>query len=92
MAKYICSVCEYVHDEEKTGQKWDDLPDDWVCPVCESPKSYFSKMDEAESESKPEPEPQAGKVAKEPDAPAPIDLQKTMAEAEPYFTDIKEDK
>ncbi|MGD8666201.1 MAG: glutamate synthase-related protein [Desulfobacterales bacterium] len=86
MAKYICSVCEYVHNEEKTGQKWDDLPDDWVCPVCDSPKSYFSKMDEAAPEIAPDEE----KVVKETDVPAPIDLQKTMAEAEPYFTDIQE--
>ena len=86
MAKYVCSVCEYVHDEEKTGQSWDDLPDEWVCPVCDSPKNYFSKMDEAESA----PEPHGDKVEKEIDAPALIDLQKTMAEAEPYFADIQE--
>jgi glutamate synthase domain-containing protein 2 len=86
MARYICSVCEYVHDEEKTGQKWDDLPDDWVCPVCESPKSYFATTDEDE----PAPEPHDDKVQKETAAPAPIDLQKTMAEAEPYFADIQE--
>ncbi|MBW2336111.1 MAG: rubredoxin, partial [Deltaproteobacteria bacterium] len=61
MAKYICSVCEYVHDEEKTGQKWADLPDDWVCPVCESPKSFFSKADDSGSE----PEPHVEKVKKE---------------------------
>ncbi len=86
MAKYICSVCEYVQDEEKTGQKWADLPDDWVCPVCESPKSFFSKADDSGSE----PEPHVEKVKKEIDASAPIDLQKTMAEAEPYFADIQE--
>ena len=86
MARYICSVCEYVHDEEKIGQKWDDFSDEWACPVCDSPKSYFSKTDEAESA----PEPQDSRVEKETDAPAPIDLQKTMAEAEPYFADIQE--
>jgi glutamate synthase domain-containing protein 2 len=86
MSKYICSVCEYVHDEEKTGQKWDDLPDEWVCPVCESPQSYFSKMDETESES----EPLDSKAGEETSAPVLVDLQKTMAEAEPYFADIQE--
>jgi glutamate synthase domain-containing protein 2 len=86
MAKYICSVCEYVHDEEKTGQKWDDLPEEWVCPVCDSPKNYFTKTDEAESA----PESQDDKVEKETDVPVLIDLQKTMAEAEPYFADIQE--
>ncbi len=86
MAKYICSVCEYVHDEEKTGQKWDDLPEEWVCPVCESPKNYFEKTDEGESA----PESHDDKVEKETDAPVLIDLRKTMAEAEPYFADIQE--
>lgn len=86
MAKYICSVCEYIHDEEKTGQKWDELPDEWVCPVCDSPKSYFSKTVEAESPS----EPPDDKMETVTDDPSLIDLQKTMAEAEPYFADIQE--
>ncbi len=86
MAKYICSVCEYVYDEEATGQMWEDLPDDWVCPVCESPKNYFTKADEPE----PVPEPQDDEVEQVADAPVPINLQKTMAEAEPYFADIQE--
>ena len=85
MAKYICSVCEYAHDEEKSGQKWEDLPDDWVCPVCESPKSYFATADETESA----PEPPDDRAEKDTEALAPIDLQKTMAEAEPYFADIQ---
>ena len=85
MARYICSVCEYILDDEKTGQKWDDLPDDWVCPVCDSPQSYFSKMDEAGSET----EQAEDTEEKETEAPAIIDLQKTMAEAEPYFADIQ---
>ena len=86
MAKYICSVCEYVHDEEKTGQKWDDLPEDWVCPVCESPKNYFTRADETESA----PASHDDKLEEKTDAPVLIDLQKTMAEAEPYFADIQE--
>jgi len=86
MAKYICSVCEYVHDEKKTGQNWDEFPDEWVCPVCDSPKNYFSKTDETESA----PDPHDDKAVAGTDAPALIDLQKTMAEAEPYFADIQE--
>ncbi|MGD8293690.1 MAG: glutamate synthase-related protein, partial [Desulfobacterales bacterium] len=86
MTIYICSVCEYVHDEAKTGQNWDDLSEDWVCPVCESPKNYFSKSDEADRV----PEANAEATEIESDAPAMIDLQKTMAEAEPYFADIQE--
>ncbi len=88
MAKYICSVCEYVHDEAKTGQKWADLPEDWVCPVCESPKSYFSTMGAGEPEMTPEQKDDT--AAKETAAPVAIDLQKTIAEAEPYFADIQE--
>ncbi len=42
MAKYECVVCGWVYDEEKgdpdsgvaAGTKWDDIPDDWVCPMC----------------------------------------------------------
>jgi glutamate synthase domain-containing protein 2 len=86
MAKYICSVCEYVHDEEKTGQKWVDLPDDWVCPVCDSPKSYFSELAESGVDSQPEDD----GLEKKTETPVLVDLQKTMAEAEPYFADIQE--
>jgi pyruvate oxidase len=41
MAKYRCTVCNYVYDEEVEGVKFDDLPEDWRCPVCNSPKSAF---------------------------------------------------
>src|SRR5512136_3220298 len=40
--RYICSMCDYIYDEKrgephrgiKTGTKFEDLPDDYVCPVC----------------------------------------------------------
>jgi len=41
MNVYVCSVCEYDYDEEKERRTWDELPDDWVCPVCESGKSLY---------------------------------------------------
>ncbi|MFW2366370.1 MAG: glutamate synthase-related protein [Desulforhopalus sp.] len=85
MAKYLCNVCEYVHDEEKTGQQWDDLPVDWMCPVCGSSKDYCTKTDEKISAQGP-PEKHLEKTEK---APTPVDLQKTMATAEPYFADIQ---
>jgi rubredoxin len=25
------------------GTKWEDVPDDWVCPVCGAPKEDFEK-------------------------------------------------
>jgi glutamate synthase domain-containing protein 2 len=46
MAIYRCSVCDYLYDEEKEGVKWADLPDDWVCPICESEKSEFVVVEE----------------------------------------------
>ena len=41
MATYRCTVCNYIFDEEKEGTKFDDLPDNWRCPVCNSPKKTF---------------------------------------------------
>jgi methylamine---glutamate N-methyltransferase subunit C len=45
MAKFLCRVCEYSYDEQKKGTVWDDLPDDWLCPVCESGKSQYDLVD-----------------------------------------------
>ena len=44
--KYVCGVCGYVYDEEAEGVKFDDLADDWGCPVCRAPKAKFAKQDE----------------------------------------------
>lgn len=35
---YVCSVCHYVYDEETP---FDELPNDWTCPVCGKDKSFF---------------------------------------------------
>jgi rubredoxin len=40
--RWLCSMCNYVYDEKrgephrgiKPGTKFEDLPDDYVCPVC----------------------------------------------------------
>jgi rubredoxin len=40
--RYLCSMCSYVYDEKrgephrgiKAGTKFEDLPDDYICPVC----------------------------------------------------------
>lgn len=53
MAKYICTLCKYVYDEDvgipekgiAPGTKWSDLPDDWVCPLCGSSKKEFELME-----------------------------------------------
>ena len=51
MEKYVCTVCGYVYDPAKgdpennvkPGTKWEDVPKDWVCPVCGAPKDAFEK-------------------------------------------------
>ncbi|MBQ8171239.1 MAG: rubredoxin [Oscillospiraceae bacterium] len=49
--KYECP-CGYVYDEQKgdpahgiaPGTKFEDIPDDWVCPVCGLGKESFEKL------------------------------------------------
>ncbi|TFH04977.1 MAG: rubredoxin [Candidatus Thorarchaeota archaeon] len=53
MAQYECIVCGWVYDEAKgdpdsgvaAGTKWDDLPDDWVCPMCGAAKEDFELIE-----------------------------------------------
>ena len=53
MAKYRCTVCNYVFDEAKENVKFSDLPKEWVCPVCGAPKSAFVALSrKAEVETK----------------------------------------
>lgn len=39
-AKWVCSVCGYIYDGDIP---FEDLPDDYTCPVCRQPKSKFIK-------------------------------------------------
>lgn len=50
MAKYKCFLCGFIYDEEVEKVKWKDLPEDWKCPKCYSPKSSFEKMQEVKKE------------------------------------------
>ena len=43
MARYKCQVCEFLYDEDRNESLWIDLPGDWTCPVCGSPKHFFEK-------------------------------------------------
>ena len=60
MNKYICSICGYEYDEQSgipesgitPGTKWEDLPDDWVCPLCGADKTEFKKQGESSSAKK----------------------------------------
>ncbi|MBE6777512.1 MAG: rubredoxin [Ruminococcaceae bacterium] len=40
--KYVCDICGYVYDEAEENVKWEDLPEDWVCPLCGVGKDNFS--------------------------------------------------
>lgn len=42
--KYKCSLCGYIYDEEKEDRKFDDLDDDWCCPLCGAKKHLFEKI------------------------------------------------
>ncbi len=52
MKKYVCNICGYIYDEAKgnpekgiaPGTKWENLPDDFVCPLCGVDKENFSKI------------------------------------------------
>ncbi len=54
MAKYRCTVCNYVYDEAKEKKKFTDLPKEWVCPVCGVPKTAFVLLAEVTVEKKVE--------------------------------------
>ena len=54
MEKYICDPCGYVYDPEvgdadngiARGTAFEELPEDWVCPICGVGKEDFSKYEE----------------------------------------------
>ena len=50
MAVYECSVCGYIYDESKEEVPWLDLPESWVCPLCDTEKRFF-KIKQSEDES-----------------------------------------
>jgi rubredoxin len=53
MKKYVCAACGYVYipedgDPDKDvlpGTAFEDLPDDWVCPVCGTAKEQFTPVE-----------------------------------------------
>ena len=42
--EYVCIVCGHVHDEELEG-KWNELPEDFLCPECGVSKEDYVPMD-----------------------------------------------
>ena len=39
--KYKCSICGYIYDDAKEKVKFEDLEDDWKCPICGVSKDKF---------------------------------------------------
>ncbi len=58
MKKYICELCGYVYspakgDEEtniEPGTDFEDIPDDWTCPLCGASKEDFEPVDSDDDE------------------------------------------
>lgn len=54
MEKYVCSVCGYVYDPAvgdpdsgiEPNTAFEDIPEDWVCPMCGVSKDMFTKVEE----------------------------------------------
>lgn len=50
MQKYICDICLWVYDPEKghpesgvdPNTPWEQVPEDWCCPICGVGKEKFS--------------------------------------------------
>lgn len=59
MRKWLCIVCGWIYDEAKgwpddgiaPGTKWEDIPDDWMCPECQVGKADFEMLDITDVES-----------------------------------------
>jgi flavin reductase (DIM6/NTAB) family NADH-FMN oxidoreductase RutF/rubredoxin len=51
--EYVCVVCGYTYDPAEgdpkngiaPGTPFEEIPNDWVCPVCRAGKEYFKEMD-----------------------------------------------
>jgi len=62
MARWECIVCGLIYDERKgwpedsiaPGTKWEDVPDDWMCPDCGVGKDDFERVPGSEHDALPE--------------------------------------
>ncbi len=59
--KYLCLGCGFHYDEAlglpefglAPGTRWADVPDDWVCPDCGTPKRLFEMVEIDYAEGQP---------------------------------------
>lgn len=50
---WMCIICGWIYEEEKgapeegiaPGTRWEDIPDDWVCPDCAAGKEDFDMIE-----------------------------------------------
>ena len=53
MKKYICKICGWIYDEAQgdpdngiaPGTKFEDLPADYICPMCGAGKDEFEEYE-----------------------------------------------
>ena len=53
MQKYICKICGWIYDEAQgdpdngiaPGTKFEDLPADYICPMCGAGKDEFEEYE-----------------------------------------------
>lgn len=53
MKKWMCVNCGYIYDESvgdpmggiEPGTRWEDIPDDWLCPDCGLGKNEFEMVE-----------------------------------------------
>ncbi len=53
MSRWECAVCGYIYDPQQgdpdngvaPGTPFEELPEDWLCPVCGALKSEFTRLE-----------------------------------------------
>lgn len=53
LRKWQCMTCGFIYDEAlglpdegiAAGTRWGEIPDDWLCPECATPKSDFEMVE-----------------------------------------------
>lgn len=51
--RWQCQTCGFIYDEAEgaplaglpAGTRWEDVPEDWVCPLCGTPKAEFDLIE-----------------------------------------------
>jgi rubredoxin len=57
LTKWRCTVCGYIYDPDegdpesgvKLGTSFEELPEDWVCPICGATKDQFEMVEQDET-------------------------------------------